>query len=371
MPKRHRLDMRAMFGPLLAALAVFALPGAPTRAATACLAAPNATAPQGKHWYYRSHRVTKHKCWYLAAEGQRTVVMEAPAEMPAGTVPKRSSSTMTSDQGVQEMSTQDRSPQPVGVDADATPATTYAEPPSPVALRPWPAPARPADTVGGERPAMSASAAAKLPAGDAQVAGATDASAVGPAIATQTVTRVSTRADAAVTPVQIVIAASAIAGGLLYTIVELALVWRRGVRVERRRAYPFGELYLREFETAQTADAGRDAGNEYGQINEDRLRQILLAPEQQTPTIAASTAGAPFQLPQRDRQPAQVGIGDQPDLPARQRQHGTLFVLQHDCPRPNHERGAGAGSPINAGDVRRASDVAHMAVQPRLRSAED
>lgn len=303
MPKQHCLVMRAMFRPLLVALAVFALPGAPTRAATACLAAPNATTPQGKHWYYRSHHVTKHKCWYLAAEGQRTVVMEAPAEMPAGTVP-RSSSTMTSDQGVQEMSTQDRSPQPVGVDADATPATTYAEPPSPVALRPWPAAARPADTLGGERPSMSASAAAKLPAGDAQAAGATGASAVGPALATQAVRQAATRADAAVTPVQIVIAALAIAGGLLYTIVELALVWRRRVRVERRRAYPFGESYLREFETAQMADAGQDAGNEYGQINEDRLRQILLAREQQTPTIAASTAGAPFRLLQRDRQPA-------------------------------------------------------------------
>jgi hypothetical protein len=30
-----------------------------------CIAAPNSTAPQGGHWYYRIDRAKKSKCWYL------------------------------------------------------------------------------------------------------------------------------------------------------------------------------------------------------------------------------------------------------------------------------------------------------------------
>jgi hypothetical protein len=32
-----------------------------------CVAAPNASAPQGQHWYYRVDRATHRKCWYLHA----------------------------------------------------------------------------------------------------------------------------------------------------------------------------------------------------------------------------------------------------------------------------------------------------------------
>jgi len=32
-----------------------------------CLAAPNASAPQGQHWYYRIDRSSHRKCWYLHA----------------------------------------------------------------------------------------------------------------------------------------------------------------------------------------------------------------------------------------------------------------------------------------------------------------
>ncbi len=38
-----------------------------TARANDCLAAPNASAPQGKHWYYRIHRPNSRKCWYLHA----------------------------------------------------------------------------------------------------------------------------------------------------------------------------------------------------------------------------------------------------------------------------------------------------------------
>jgi hypothetical protein len=35
-----------------------------------CLAAPNARAPQGSHWYYRTDRVTHQKCWHLREQDQ-------------------------------------------------------------------------------------------------------------------------------------------------------------------------------------------------------------------------------------------------------------------------------------------------------------
>ena len=34
-----------------------------------CLSAPNARAPQGSHWYYRTDPVKQSKCWYLRTEG--------------------------------------------------------------------------------------------------------------------------------------------------------------------------------------------------------------------------------------------------------------------------------------------------------------
>jgi hypothetical protein len=39
-----------------------------SRAADDCLAKPNATAPQGSHWYYRVDRTTHRQCWFLGPE---------------------------------------------------------------------------------------------------------------------------------------------------------------------------------------------------------------------------------------------------------------------------------------------------------------
>ena len=36
--------------------------------AAECIAKPNAQAPQGKHWYYRTDRATKRQCWYLGPQ---------------------------------------------------------------------------------------------------------------------------------------------------------------------------------------------------------------------------------------------------------------------------------------------------------------
>lgn len=55
------------------------------RAAENCLAAPNAQAPQGSHWYYRTDPVKQSKCWYLRTEGQAIQKPSAP-EGPDPTV---------------------------------------------------------------------------------------------------------------------------------------------------------------------------------------------------------------------------------------------------------------------------------------------
>lgn len=69
--------------------------------AETCLAAPNTTAPQGSHWYYRLERPSQRKCWHLAQKDQkirRTAAptspqpnpgdeADAPASAPATNVP--------------------------------------------------------------------------------------------------------------------------------------------------------------------------------------------------------------------------------------------------------------------------------------------
>jgi hypothetical protein len=52
-----------------------------TAGADDCLTAPNSPAPQGSHWYYRSNRATKRKCWYVRAPDQPAQQAAAPTTM--------------------------------------------------------------------------------------------------------------------------------------------------------------------------------------------------------------------------------------------------------------------------------------------------
>jgi hypothetical protein len=56
-----------------------------TARADHCLAAPNSTAPQGSHWYYRLDWATQRKCWYLRAPGKPAQQAAAPATMRPAT----------------------------------------------------------------------------------------------------------------------------------------------------------------------------------------------------------------------------------------------------------------------------------------------
>src|SRR5688500_9348336 len=69
----------------LAVLSVSTIFPSSSYAAETCLAAPQGTAPQGSHWYYRLDRATQRKCWRLVKlDGQprRTAKQVAPPPQP-------------------------------------------------------------------------------------------------------------------------------------------------------------------------------------------------------------------------------------------------------------------------------------------------
>jgi hypothetical protein len=49
--------------------------------AAECIAKPDNTPPQGKHWYYQTDRTTNRKCWFLGPEG--TNVQKSATHVPA------------------------------------------------------------------------------------------------------------------------------------------------------------------------------------------------------------------------------------------------------------------------------------------------
>lgn len=53
------------------------LPGAPARAADECLVKPNAPAPSGQHWWYRTDRAAKRKCWFLGPQDKEAAARKA------------------------------------------------------------------------------------------------------------------------------------------------------------------------------------------------------------------------------------------------------------------------------------------------------
>ena len=79
----HIFTAAVTFGAVVLLLSV-ALTTFPFKSAHAddCLAAPNAAAPPGSHWYYHLNRATQQKCWYVRAAG--TQAQHATAKTDAG-----------------------------------------------------------------------------------------------------------------------------------------------------------------------------------------------------------------------------------------------------------------------------------------------
>ena len=116
-------------------LAVSCAASARTAHAAECLAKPNAPAPQGEHWYYRTNRATMRQCWYLGPEGSggqkdATQASEQPApDKPAQLAAPQSARRPTAQQSAQ----QPKTPEPM-----AAPAATEANVSAAAAPLPWP-----------------------------------------------------------------------------------------------------------------------------------------------------------------------------------------------------------------------------------------
>jgi hypothetical protein len=102
--------------------------------AAQCIAKPNASAPQGKHWYYRTDRATKRQCWYLGAEGASvqkgaTQPLEQPASNALAQAAPQRAHRPTGPQSAQR---------PTAPELTAAPAVTEASVPAPAAPLPLP-----------------------------------------------------------------------------------------------------------------------------------------------------------------------------------------------------------------------------------------
>ena len=252
--------VRAVFADLLVALSAVTLSATPGSAATTetCIAAPNSTAPDGSHWYFRTDRATQRKCWYLAAQGQkvhRAARAEPADEEPAARPARSKRESVASPAAANQASASEASATPtLPSDAQgrmqrfiygAAPQVTVAEAAPqaaaetasvpPAGTLQWPAPAQSAvssqvaDASGGAPVTTAADPS------DAQEA-ARDAAPAQPNATSGIASTAGTDA-ASVTPLQMLllfVAALAIAGILLHTILKLALARRHRVYVDRR-----------------------------------------------------------------------------------------------------------------------------------------
>jgi hypothetical protein len=308
MSQQNRSTVRAVFADLFVALAaVTLLPATPGNAAPdTCLAAPDSTPPEGSHWYFRTDRTTQRKCWYLAAQGHKTHRIaraardaDAPTARPSRSERKPEQSSAAPTQSPAANDTQGRIQRFIygPKTAAAEPVAESAPQPAPetvapaAGVLPWPAPALQQSTA-------SADGAATAP--DAPVAAVSESAVsdvranephdIAPA-ARRAAASTATRAaedDAAATPLQMLllfVAALAIAGSLLHTIVKLALARRRRVYVDRRegawsmsqaheRVMPtFSESYRHDFEAPPIAADRYETAR--CTDDTDRLRQLL------------------------------------------------------------------------------------------------
>jgi hypothetical protein len=87
MARQHVIATRSAAIAGLLLMCGFVLSDNPVQAADECLAAPNAAAPAGSHWYYRLERPTQRKCWYIGEAGRAihsaSPNLRAAAKLPA------------------------------------------------------------------------------------------------------------------------------------------------------------------------------------------------------------------------------------------------------------------------------------------------
>src|SRR5262244_2274336 len=104
-----------------------------------CLAAPNATAPEGRHWYYRANRTTGNRCWYLAATGKKVRPAAAPVPVP---VPARKPTAPPAQTGASVSVT------PSDAAVGVTPPVAAPDDIVTIFSQTWPSAEKPGDTIG-------------------------------------------------------------------------------------------------------------------------------------------------------------------------------------------------------------------------------
>ena len=103
----------------------FVLSDNPVQAADECLAAPNAAAPAGSHWYYRLERPTQRKCWYIGEAG-RAVHSASPNLRAAAKPPAPPSAQVAVDQSTPSEPGEPEMPRTQSAWAPSNPAPTVA-----------------------------------------------------------------------------------------------------------------------------------------------------------------------------------------------------------------------------------------------------
>jgi hypothetical protein len=94
MPARMTIFVPAI---LIILLAAPSLTIRSSRAADDCLTKPDASAPQGSHWYYRADHTTHRQCWYLGPEGAKVRESARQAASPMRPPPSRPISGSTAE----------------------------------------------------------------------------------------------------------------------------------------------------------------------------------------------------------------------------------------------------------------------------------
>ena len=98
----------------------------PAFAVDECLAAPNAPAPAGSHWYYRLERSTEHKCWYVRE--QRQEARAAPPKMrPTAVTPAPQATQTAVDQStpIEQVERETQPTQPAWTPGEQTPTVAF------------------------------------------------------------------------------------------------------------------------------------------------------------------------------------------------------------------------------------------------------
>ncbi|KIZ47567.1 MULTISPECIES: hypothetical protein [Rhodopseudomonas] len=83
----NRTAKFAAWAVVAAGVALPAITAAPALAADECLAKPNAPAPQGSHWYYRTDRTQNRKCWYVRGIDEKPAAIPTASAEPAAPEP--------------------------------------------------------------------------------------------------------------------------------------------------------------------------------------------------------------------------------------------------------------------------------------------